>query len=322
MSNRDRLRVVLNERLLSRTPLRLTTRGLGRRPQWSIAVLRAESVRRISDAVAGVTHPTISVEAIEGARLVADPFLFQQDDRLHLFFEVQRFREHGHIQHAWTDDGYTWRLTGEVLSEPFHLSYPQVLEWEGQHWMLPETQGSGEVRLYRALDFPRRWAFVAVLWPEPLADTTAFVHHGQWWMLGTDKQDPNQHRLRLFWSDNLSQSWREHPESPVARDDQRIVRSAGRPITDRGRLWRLAQDGTQRYGGAVLRVPIDELSTESYLEGRPEPLLQPSGHGWVSLGTHHLDTLEREGHLVVALDGEGPAQWSRPRSRSGVPRRR
>ena len=37
-----------------------------------------------------------------------------------------------------------------VLAEPFHLSYPYVFEWQGSHYMIPESGAAKSVRLYRA----------------------------------------------------------------------------------------------------------------------------------------------------------------------------
>ncbi len=323
MAGRDALRTLMNERLLARTPLRVTARGLDRRPQWSLSVFRVSGIDAIPRRAAELGSPTLTVGAIPGARLLADPFLFDAKEVLHLFFEVQRFRERGRIHHAESNDGVRWTITGDVLAEPFHLSYPQIVESRGHCWMLPETQGAGHVRLYRAADFPSRWEFAGELWPRPLADATVFRHAGLWWLLGTDKVDPSVQRLRLLVSDQLGRGWQEHPSSPVVTGNPRLVRSAGRPFVDRGKLWRLAQDGSQRYGGAVLRIPLIELTPSTYLEGTPEPLLKPSGQGWMSLGMHHLDILKREDDYLVALDGEGPARWpwESTHRTSGRPRR-
>ena len=316
MAYRDRLRSFINERLLARTPLRLTTHGLGRRPEWTVAVLKVSSSAAVQRHASILSEPTLGVAAIRGSRLLADPFLIESRGTLHLFFEVQRFREPGRIHHAQSTDGEQWSLTGDVIVEPFHLSYPQVFQAHGQHWMLPETQAAGQVRLYRATRFPSGWEFAHELWPRPLADPTLFRHGGAWWMFGTDNSERSAPVLRLLTSKELHRGWTEHPSSPLLTHDPRVTRSAGRPFADGGRLWRLAQDGTGRYGGAVLRVPILELTPDSYAEGPAERLLEPSGNGWMSLGVHHLDLLERPDAYLVAIDGEGPARWPWQRNRN------
>ena len=54
------------------------------------------------------------------------------------------------------EEGRAQRL-GIVLDEPFHLSYPQVFQWQGAWYMTVESAGARRVSLYRATDFPLRW---------------------------------------------------------------------------------------------------------------------------------------------------------------------
>lgn len=45
----------------------------------------------------------------------------------------------------------------EVLNENFHLSYPNVFEYDGSIYMLPETFESNQLRLYKCVSFPYKW---------------------------------------------------------------------------------------------------------------------------------------------------------------------
>lgn len=56
-----------------------------------------------------------------------------------------------------TDRGFTWTPLGVVLTEDWHLSYPFVFEHEGDIFMMPEGSRSGQLKLYRAVDFPNEW---------------------------------------------------------------------------------------------------------------------------------------------------------------------
>ena len=44
-----------------------------------------------------------------------------------------------------------------VIEEPWHMSYPFMIEAEGQLWMVPESSKSGQVTLYRCVEFPGKW---------------------------------------------------------------------------------------------------------------------------------------------------------------------
>ena len=50
-----------------------------------------------------------------------------------------------------------------VLEEPWHLSYPFLIEWGGDIWMIPESSTNRDIAIYRAVDFPLKWERHAVL---------------------------------------------------------------------------------------------------------------------------------------------------------------
>ena len=102
------------------------------------------------------------------AILVADPFIFRRDDTWHMFFEVlPRDTERGVIARAESTDGREWQYRGMVLGEDFHFSYPQIFEWEGEIYMIPESAEDLSVRLYRASSFPEKWECVGKLLTRP-----------------------------------------------------------------------------------------------------------------------------------------------------------
>jgi hypothetical protein len=84
------------------------------------------------------------------------------------------------------DAGASWRYLGLALDEPWHLSYPFIFQWQGQAYMVPEGYGSGALRLYKAVEFPLRWEFAAVLVDRPLIDTSLVEWEGRWWMFTSD----------------------------------------------------------------------------------------------------------------------------------------
>ena len=64
--------------------------------------------------------------------------------------------DRGEIAHATSRDGAAWTYRSVVLREPFHLSYPQVFEWDGAIYMVPESRQDAAVHLYVAEAFPTR----------------------------------------------------------------------------------------------------------------------------------------------------------------------
>lgn len=278
-------------------------------PVWSIGILTGEGPLDLRDPE-GTANPVLTRDDVTDrmAGFVADPFLIRDQETWYLFHEVWDHDEgQGDIGVATSADGRSWSYEGIVLDEPHHLSYPQVLAWEGSFWMVPESRKSGAIRLYRADALPGPWTPVATLLEGgPMTDPTVFRHEGRWWMLAADESSD---ALHLFLADELEGPWREHPASPVLEGDPRGARPAGRVVEHEGRLLRFAQDRTPEYGSRVWAFEIFELTPDAYRERLlgDGPVLEGSGRGWNRDRMHHLDAHRRgDGTWIAAVDGRGP----------------
>ncbi len=278
---------------------------------WSIGILTGDSPLSLTSP-AYVGNPVLTGADVTDVRAayVADPFLLPRaGGEWLLFFEVyNRLREKGEIGAARSADGLRWSYERIVLSEPFHLSYPYVFEWEGEVYLVPESHEAGSVRLYRARELPHRWEFVTTLVEgEMLVDPSLFRHEGRWWLLVETNQEPRRwDTLRLFGADRLEGPWLEHPQSPVVLEPHR-ARPAGRVIKWQGRPFRFAQVCDPDYGTAVRAFEILELSPTAYREreAAPGPVLEP-GAGWRSTGMHHVDAHRLgDGSWLACVDGCG-----------------
>jgi hypothetical protein len=199
--------------------------------------------------------------------LYADPFLFEHGGRHHLFCEdLAPGSQRAVVSHVELDAGA--RAPEPVLETAYHLSYPFVFEHEGEVFMIPETSSQQRVELYRAVDFPRGWRREAILLEDVSAsDATVLSHDGRLWMF-VSIAEPHAtmlDELHVFSAEELRGPWRAHPANPVV-SDVRCGRPAGAIQRLDERLVRPAQDGSERYGGAVSMREIDELSLTSYRE--------------------------------------------------------
>lgn len=197
-------------------------------------------------------------------RYLADPFGLVRGDALHVFVEAYDYRTKraGIERHELALADLAWRGCATVLDKPFHLSYPQVFEYGGETWMVPESYQAGEVALYRArggsLDHWEREC--ALLTGLPGADATLWVHEGRWWMfytlVGPDARD--QRELHVAHAPALTGPWTVLPSNPV-RVSRDGARPAGRPFTAHdGVLTLPVQDSSTGYGSAtrLLRIPV------------------------------------------------------------------
>ncbi len=237
-------------------------------------------------------------------RFWADPQLIFSRGRYYVFLEEFLYKKHrGHISVMTMDEhGHHDELPVKVLDTPYHLSYPFLVEWEGNHFMIPESASNRTVDIYRCADFPFKWEFQMHLLENISAyDTTLFHHNGKWWMFTTVleyKGASSDDELFLFYSDDLlSTDWTPHPQNPIVSDVRR-ARPAGRIFSSGGVLYRPSQNCSVRYGYGLKINEIRVLTETEYQEtelSSVEPLWDRN-----LIATH---TFNRTGSLTV-IDAE------------------
>ena len=128
----------------------------------------------------------------------ADPFLFSHRDKDYLFVEMfDRWREKGVLGVCRLRNGKHSRFR-ICLDLPGHLSYPCVYEDADGIHMVPECYQSGEVWVYRCVDFPLRWEKERQLLKGCAVDTTPCpVQKGLW--LTTVFDSPNARINNNLW---------------------------------------------------------------------------------------------------------------------------
>ena len=182
---------------------------------------------------------------------------------------------------ATSSNGLDWKYEQIVLREDFHLSYPYVFEWQNTYYMIPETLGANAACLYQADDFPFHWSLSKKLIDGPCADPS--IVRFQRSVVALSLPVPYQHdTLRLYFAEELTGPWREHPKSPIIRGDKCRARPAGRMLTLNDKVIRFAQECVPQYGTRVRAFDILELTTTNYfeVENPASPILQPGGNGW------------------------------------------
>ena len=158
--------------------------------------------------------------------------------------------------------------TVPVLEEPWHLSYPFLIERGGEIFMIPESSANRDIALYRAVEFPLKWERHAVLVDDvEAADATIVEHDGLLWMFAVVRDGVGGYSdtLAIWWSTDLLGPWRPHPENPVLVDD-RTARPAGNMVRRNGALYRPVQDCRRAYGGALGFMKVTRLDREGFAQ--------------------------------------------------------
>ncbi|MDN5859295.1 MAG: hypothetical protein L0H84_11805 [Pseudonocardia sp.] len=241
-----------------------------------------------------------------GLTFVADPFAVQRDGVWHLFFEQVRVgSQRGEIGLATSADLRSWTYEGAVLVEPFHVSYPHIIEADNEIYMLPEACATNSIRLYRAVSFPRQWEHCDVLLEgKAFKDSTVYRRGAGYFMLTETSYRHTHDELRMFVARKLRGPWKEHPASPLVVSDPDSGRPAGPFLDVDDNLVRLSQVCRHRYGEGVRAHVIETMDDREYREKSLDPpIIGPSRSGWNARGSHHVDAHKIGDSWIRFVDG-------------------
>jgi len=274
---------------------------------WSIGIYEGDKSPFELTPAKNITNPVLTKDDVTDveASFIADPFLIHTQDKYFIFFEVYDKNKHkGDIGYAVSSDMKKWQYGKIVIDEPFHLSYPHVFKWEGDYYLVPESNEDFSVRLYKATSFPDKWEYQGnLLAGYNYVDPTVFRYNNKWWMFVSPK---SSNVLNLYYSDDLLGEWRAHPSNPIIKNDKHISRSAGRVLIHNDKVYRFAQDDYPYYGKQVYAFEITELSDSTYSE-KPvsnNPILSKTGKGWNGIGMHQIDVQRLKNKWFAVVDGK------------------
>jgi len=203
-------------------------------------------------------------------RFWADPFIVQEKSKYYMFIEEYPFAtQKGHLSVMCLENN-KWSSPKAILEAEHHLSYPNVFKIQDYYYMIPESADNKTIDLYRCSEFPFKWEHCKTLMRNIEAfDTTIVEHDNKWWLFCTVKEHEGMSscdELHIFYSDAFdSTNWKAHKGNPVISDVSK-ARPAGGFINKNNRLYRTAQNCSQRYGYGFLFTEVLELSVDDYRE--------------------------------------------------------
>ncbi|WP_025035328.1 glucosamine inositolphosphorylceramide transferase family protein [Bradyrhizobium sp. DOA9] len=235
-----------------------------------------------------------------GNHFYADPVPVSWQGRTFAFFEDLDHRVGKGIISAieFGDAGPVGEVM-PVLEEPCHLSYPFLIEDDGELYMIPESSTRGDVVLYKCVRFPDKWErYATLLSGLELADVTITRHNGLYYLFGAwrDGTGGFSDSLAIYYADRILGPWSPHASNPVLID-RASTRPAGNFVTLNDKLWRPVQDCSDGYGAALALAEVVELSPTAFKQ-IVRHALKP-GPAWPGRKLH---TLNRCGRLEL-IDG-------------------
>ena len=193
----------------------------------------------------------------------ADPFVFEDGNDTYLFVEsMNRYRGIATISVSQYQNGRFGKFK-EIIKEPFHMSYPNVFKYGENYYMIPETSGSGQVRLYVATEFPYHWEFCKVLLENGNAytdNTIEFIGDNVFFYAFYESKGERFVELYQLDFDNY-ELIRKESEKTIIND-----RPAGNIICINGKKYRPLQDCDLYYGKAIKIYSHNQDQDEKLIE--------------------------------------------------------
>ncbi len=239
----------------------------------------------------------------------ADPFLFVKDQYLYLFYEKMRAAERGEICMRKMNLNQEWSEPVEVLKEPFHLSFPYVFEDDGIVYMIPETQETDSIRLYKGNYDLSSFSFERILLFREryndicfnFCDSHIFKKDGIYYLFTSVSYNWTYH-LELYYSEDLIHGeFIKHPQSPIYIGND-YGRSAGSIIHNDENYYRISQDCQNSYGANISVHRIIHLDKFNYKEELLKTSILKIGSGLYKDGGHQLSIVRFGDNYIYATD--------------------
>lgn len=220
----------------------------------------------------------------------ADPFLIEYENNTYCFMENFNYKtQKGSIAACILKDN-SYKILGNILEENFHLSFPYLFKFNSKIYMIPESCGNRDIRIYECKSFPDKWSLKTVIFNDIKAvDSMIFPFDGKWWLFTNVNPNNTSDRcseLLIFYSDDpINGIWSAHELNPV------IVNSSngrnGGLLKHNGNLFRVSQkQGYGEYGVGFEINKIIALDKNIYLEqviqDQNEPIFSEM------INSHHL----------------------------------
>lgn len=233
----------------------------------------------------------------------ADPFLFVNNDTLYLFYEEQiRLGGKGIIKMISTQDLEKWSEPITVLSEKFHLSFPNVFQYENNIYMLPETGDDFSLKLYKPSTGLKKWSHHKTLLSGKKYVDSSIIFKDDVYYLFTSLYENGDYKLMLYMSRTIDGEYEIHPCSPIAYGKNN-GRCGGSVFEFENKLYRPTQLCERYYGEGLKINEITTLSESRFSENVLFDRIIPNKLKFYSIGGHHFNYCYFNGYMLSATDG-------------------
>ena len=220
----------------------------------------------------------------------ADPFVYGADGKHYIFVEqYENKKEKGCIGYFQFENGIPINK-GIIIENNYHMSYPDVFDFNGKYYMIPESSANSTVDLYIADHFPDKWRKTkSLICGYKYVDSTVYQKGNQYYMISYTMI--GGYEVHVFALDMEKQ---RVDLISKKRYEKNIARPAGRLFLEDGILKRPAQDCSRKYGESIIIYQVDDFNRNGeyieheigrintnmmFIDGKPERVHQLTKDG-------------------------------------------
>lgn len=197
----------------------------------------------------------------------ADPFLFEHNQTLYVFYEAYDLVERkGKIGYSIIK-GDQATEPAIIIDEPYHLSFPNIFEYQGNIYIMPESSTDYRVKLFRAVNFPDEWEPADTVLPEAYAVDSIFLQdNNTTYLLANERyHHPPVGKLSSCWVKNmlypLNSELKAISRGELVAEGEYGVRNAGASILTDNMLIRVGQNCNDgNYGQGLVFNQVESVS--------------------------------------------------------------
>lgn len=202
----------------------------------------------------------------KGRYWLADPFIFEKDDIVYIFYEAFDLIERkGKIAYSIMKNNGSFTEPTIILNEKYHLSFPYIFEYKNDIYIMPESSSDYRVKLFKATLFPNQWEPADIILPDIYACDSIFI---------TNKEERYLHINEMYHNTpngSYSSCWvknyiyklngfKTQLEAIKISEGDYGIRNAGKSFYIGNKLYRPGQDcRNNQYGKGIVLFEIETI---------------------------------------------------------------
>lgn len=203
----------------------------------------------------------------------ADPMLFSKDGSNYVFMEVyDKIFEKGSIGVSKFSKKGKLLRPKIIINEKFHQSFPEIFEYEGSTYLMPESSGVNQIKLYRMKDNVYQWEeYYSFHTERKYVDPVIYISKQRVFIICTETKPDNAYKNKLY----ILELRNINDRTKIALIDSNIktedysysIRNGGSLFRYKGEVFRVIQEaGYKAYGRNLIFRKLIQCDENTFCE--------------------------------------------------------